>query len=74
LNPTGLAAKLHDKFELWAYPGDLFSWLDSLIHNLKAVQRIANVAGKTDLSVEIDGQIARIERPLEKLEKMDSSS
>ncbi|MFW9808617.1 MAG: DUF5814 domain-containing protein [Candidatus Thorarchaeota archaeon] len=65
LNPSGLAKKLHDEFELWSYPGDIFSWLDSLIHNLKAVQRIANVAGKTDLSVEIDGQIASIERPLE---------
>ena len=64
-NPSGLAKKLHDDFELWAYPGDIFSWLDSLIHSLKAVQRIANVAGKTDLSVEIEGQIAKIERPLE---------
>ncbi len=64
-NPSGLAQKLHDDFELWAYPGDLFSWLDSLIHSLKAVQRIANVAGKTDLHVQIEDQIARIERPLE---------
>ncbi|MHA1576414.1 MAG: DUF5814 domain-containing protein, partial [Candidatus Thorarchaeota archaeon] len=64
MNPSGLAALLHDKFQLWAYPGDLFSWLDSLIHGLKAVQRIANVAGKTDLSVEIESQISRIERPL----------
>ncbi|MFX1578569.1 MAG: DUF5814 domain-containing protein [Promethearchaeota archaeon] len=66
LNPSGLAQKLHDDFELWAYPGDIFSWLDSLIHSLKAVQRIANVAGKTDLHVQIEDQIARIERPLEK--------
>ena len=69
LNPSGLAQKLHDDFELWAYPGDIFSWLDSLIHSLKAVQRIANVAGKTDLSVEIEDQIASIERPLERIEK-----
>ncbi|MGY5871372.1 MAG: DUF5814 domain-containing protein [Candidatus Thorarchaeota archaeon] len=74
MNPSGLAALLDDKFQLWAYPGDLFSWLDSLIHGLKAVQRIANVAGKTDLSVEIDGQIASIERPLEKIDKKDTSS
>jgi len=65
-NPSGLAQKLHDDFELWAYPGDLYSWLDSLIHSFKAVQRIANVAGKTDLHVQIEDQIARIERPLEK--------
>jgi helicase len=73
LNPSGLAAVLHDKFELWAYPGDLFSWLDSLIHSLKAVQRIANVAGKTDLSVEIESQISRIERPLQNLEETEES-
>ncbi len=71
MNPSGLAARLHDEFELWAYPGDIFSWLDSLIHSLRAVQRIADVAGKTDLSVEIKGQIARIERPLEKLESSE---
>jgi len=71
MNPLGLAALLHDKFHLWAYPGDLFSWLDSLIHGLKAVQRIANVAGKTDLSVEIEDQIANIERPLEQASKKE---
>ncbi|TFG34341.1 DEAD/DEAH box helicase [Candidatus Thorarchaeota archaeon] len=74
LNPSGLAARLHDLFELWAYPGDIFSWLDSLIHSLKAVQRIANVAGKTDLSVEIDSQIARIERPLDNVESNDTTA
>ncbi len=73
LNPSGLAARLHDQFQLWVYPGDLFSWLDSLIHGLKAVQRIANVAGKTDLSIEIEGQIASIERPLDKIDKKDQS-
>lgn len=72
-NPSGLARKLHDDFELWAYPGDIFSWLDSLIHGLKAVQRIANVAGKTDLSVEIEGQIASIERPLDKETQKEQS-
>jgi helicase len=63
LNPSGLAGQLHNEFELWAYPGDLFSWLDSLIHHLRAVQRIANTAGQTDLSVAIDEQIDQIERP-----------
>ncbi len=63
-NPSGIAKLLKKKYELWVYPGDIFSWLDSLIHNLKAVQRIAAVAGETDLNVEIEEQIARIERPL----------
>lgn len=69
LNPSGLSQEMLRKFELWAYPGDIYSWLDSVIHNLKAVQRIAAVAGKTDLGEEIEGQIAKIERPLEGIEK-----
>jgi len=64
LNPSGIAQELRETYELWAYPGDLFSWLDTLIHNLKAVQRIAAVSGETDINEEIEGQISRIERPL----------
>jgi helicase len=64
LNPSGIARLLRKDFELWAYPGDIFSWLDSLIHSLRAVRRIAEVAGETDITVEVDGQIAKIERPL----------
>jgi len=63
-NPSGIAKRLKNEYELWVYPGDIFSWLDTLIHNLKAVQRIAEVAGETDVNVEIEEQIARIERPL----------
>ncbi len=62
-NPTGISKRLHEEFELWAYPGDLLSWLDTLIHNLNAVKRILDVGGMTDLSEKIDDQIARIERP-----------
>jgi helicase len=65
LNPSAIARLLRKEFELWVYPGDIFSWLDSLIHSLKAVRRIAEVAGETDITVEVDGQIAKIERPLE---------
>lgn len=72
LNPSGIAKKLKDDFELWVYPGDVFSWLDSLIHGLKAVQRIAAVAGETDIGIAIDDQIARIERPLEAKTASDS--
>ncbi|MFW9848692.1 MAG: DUF5814 domain-containing protein [Candidatus Thorarchaeota archaeon] len=73
-NPSGIANLLRKDYELWAYPGDIYSWLDTLIHNLKAVQRIATVEGKTDLNEEIQSQISRIERPLDEAttkEKVD---
>jgi helicase len=73
-NPTGLAQLLQNQYELWAYPGDIYGWLDTLIHNLKAVQRIALVQGKTDMNEEIQGQIARIERPLDEESKDEESS
>ncbi len=68
-NPTGLADLLNKEFELWAYPGDIYSWLDTQIHNLRGVQRVAAVAGKVDLGAEIDAQIAKIETPLAGREK-----
>ncbi|MEM2143622.1 MAG: DUF5814 domain-containing protein, partial [Candidatus Thorarchaeota archaeon] len=64
LNPSGLSQLLEREFELWAYSGDIYSWLDSLIHNLRAVKRIAAVAGRVDLGEEIESQIAQIESPL----------
>ncbi|MDF1540933.1 MAG: DUF5814 domain-containing protein, partial [Candidatus Thorarchaeota archaeon] len=73
-NPIGIAQRLQREYELWAYPGDIFSWLDSLIHNLKAVQRIARVGGATDLNEEIEEQISRIERPLEELKKEEKAA
>ena len=72
-NPTGIAQLLDKEYELWAYPGDIYSWLDALIHNLKAVQRIALVEGKTDMNEEIQGQIARIERPIDEEVKNEKS-
>jgi helicase len=66
LNPSGISNRMREEFELWSYPGDIYSWLDSVIHNLKAVQRIADVRGLTDLNEQIDSQIEMIERPLKK--------
>ncbi len=72
-NPSGIAERLNKEFELWAYPGDIYSWLDSLIHTLRGVQRIAGVAGKVDLGAAIEEQIVKIETPLAAQAKTASS-
>jgi hypothetical protein len=42
--PKMIAREFQDQYELNIYPGDIIGWLDSLVHGLKAIQRIAEVA------------------------------
>jgi superfamily II helicase len=42
--PKMIATEFQDQYELNIYPGDIIGWLDSLVHGLKAIQRIAEVA------------------------------
>jgi helicase len=41
-DPVEISRKLMRDYEIHAYAGDVFSWLDSLIRMLEAVRRIAN--------------------------------
>ena len=41
-DPVEISRKLMRDYEIHAYAGDIFSWLDSLIRMLEAVRKIAN--------------------------------
>jgi helicase len=41
-DPTEISKKLLRDYQIHIYPGDIFSWLDSLIRMLDAIKRIAN--------------------------------
>ena len=45
-DPVDISRKLLRDYEIHAYAGDIFSWLDSLIRMLEAIRRIANAFGK----------------------------
>lgn len=62
-NPTGISSYLLRHYSLYAYPGDIFSWLDTLIHNLRAVQRVAEVLNLKKRASAIDQIIKEIEKP-----------
>ncbi len=41
-DPTEISKKLLKDYQIHIYPGDIFSWLDSLIRMLDAIKRISN--------------------------------
>ncbi|HMK53666.1 MAG TPA: DUF5814 domain-containing protein [Methanobacteriaceae archaeon] len=60
-DPADISRKLLRNYEIHAYAGDIFSWLDSLIRMLEAVQRVALAFNNKKLSSECRELIKRIE-------------
>ncbi len=63
LKPNNISQLLEKEYQLYIYPGDIFKWLDSLVHNLRAVSRIAEILKKDVLVEQILEIINKIERP-----------
>jgi helicase len=60
-DPADISRKLLRNFEIHAYAGDIFSWLDSLIRMLEAIERITRAFGHKDVANECRNLIRRIE-------------
>jgi helicase len=60
-DPVQISRKLMRDYEIHAYAGDIFSWLDSLIRMLEAVRRIAKAFGNKKVVRECNQLIRRIE-------------
>ncbi|MBU7021966.1 MAG: DEAD/DEAH box helicase [Theionarchaea archaeon] len=43
LSPSGISKRFRQDYGLLLYPGDVFSYLDAIVHKLEAVERIAEV-------------------------------
>ncbi len=57
-----IAYVFKDVYELFIYPGDIFKWFDTLIHNLRAVKRIATILDLSEMVENIETLINSIER------------
>ena len=42
-SPTRIADEIRKELNILTYPGDIYSWLDSLVHHLNAIERLAKV-------------------------------
>jgi len=56
-----ISRRLMRDYEIHAYAGDIFSWLDSLIRMLEAVRRISQAFGKKKVNAECSRLIRQIE-------------
>ncbi|NYB52185.1 MAG: DEAD/DEAH box helicase [Methanobacteriaceae archaeon] len=60
-DPVDISKKLMRDYEIHAYAGDIFSWLDSLIRMLEAVRRIANAYSNKKVVHECNRLVREIE-------------
>ncbi len=62
-SPTRIASKIRKEYDIMTYPGDLYSWLDSLVHHLNAIERFAKVLEENDLQKSAISFTKDIENP-----------
>jgi len=53
LGPDGIVDVMGDDYMLYAYPGDVLSFLDGGVRTLEAAQRLATVDGREEMEDEI---------------------
>jgi archaea-specific helicase len=49
LTPKSINTELGRQYYLFAYPGDLYSWLDQILHSIEAIRRLASAMKRTEI-------------------------
>ncbi|MGQ9721000.1 MAG: DUF5814 domain-containing protein [Candidatus Jordarchaeum sp.] len=70
LKPSNISQLIEREYELYIYSGDIFRWLDSLVHNLRAVCRIAEILKKNTAVELVQSIISRLEKPILAVKKL----
>lgn len=65
-SPIRISSEFRKNYNIQLYPGDLYSWLDALVHNLNAIERLAKVLDKTQLQKSANRYTKEIEKPQSK--------
>jgi helicase len=73
-NLRKITTDLSTKYNLYAYPGDIYRWFDTLIHHLRAVAKLAIVFDERETMKLALNTIRLIEKPwiIRKLKKSDN--
>jgi helicase len=70
-HPSDIMKELHSDWNLKIYKGDLFDYIDAIIHNLKSIYKIGKtVLGSVDIDDKIKQDILIIPNVIKKLSRM----
>ena len=77
-NLRKITTDLQSRYNLYAYPGDIYRWFDTLIHHLRAVAKLAVVFDERKTTKLALNTIKMIERPwiltkLKRIQKMKNT-
>ena len=61
-DPIDISKSLMRDYQIQAYPGDIFAWLDTYVRNLDAIKRVARAYNKKEIIKEADKLIKIIEK------------
>ncbi|MFW9923421.1 MAG: DUF5814 domain-containing protein, partial [Candidatus Thorarchaeota archaeon] len=75
-NLRKITGELTERYNLYAYPGDIYRWFDTLIHHLRAVAKLALVFEERNTMKLALNTIKLIERPwiVRKLKKSSENT
>ena len=61
-DPIDISKSLMSEYQIQAYPGDIFAWLDTYVRNLDAIKRVARAYNNKEIIKEADKLIKIIEK------------
>ncbi len=61
-DPIDISKNLLKEYQIQAYPGDIFSWLDTYVRSLDAIKRVAKAFGKKEIVKASNELIKMIEK------------
>ncbi|MDO5850474.1 MAG: DUF5814 domain-containing protein [Methanobacteriaceae archaeon] len=61
-DPIDISKNLLKTYQIQAYPGDIFSWLDTYVRSLDAIKRVANAFGYKEIAKASNDLIKLIEK------------
>jgi len=61
--PKAISSYIEKKFGLYAYPGDILRWLESLLHRLEGIQKITAALADYEAENQINVIIGSLEDP-----------
>ena len=63
LTPKSIGKHFEREYNLIIFTGDLFAYLDNMLHTLVGIKRIANALNLKDIEKFLDDTIRNIEHP-----------